>query len=233
VGNYAITIHIDSVEGENQTSDNDMTAGTVTIIERESLPPLLSATSLYVLTLFIVGLSTFSALTLLRWKRNAYLALNRTTKEEQQSQQTPATTAATRERSYAKMISSTETMPEGKTTFFVDQNMQPINTEETTLKDDKFTEKLAQFRLHSLELIPLSARGIDISIQKIRILRESKADREQLELTELHKIVESQMELMENEIDQLKEHLQKLRAMSKNEVEDSALKTKGKEPAES
>jgi hypothetical protein len=186
-----------------------------------------------VLTLFIVGLSTFSALTLLRWKRNAYLALNRTTKEEQQSQQTPATTAATRERSYAKMISSTETMPEGKTTFFVDQNMQPINTEETTLKDDKFTEKLAQFRLHSLELIPLSARGIDISIQKIRILRESKADREQLELTELHKIVESQMELMENEIDQLKEHLQKLRAMSKNEVEDSALKTKGKEPAES
>ncbi len=217
-GTYTITVRIDPVTGENQTSDNEVQAGTLTVTQQPDVIPTVSATSLYVITLFIVGLTTFSLLSFLRWRRIPSPTIEvpmplRSQERKENAKTSPNADGATQ--NIEKM-----TVQTGEVNY---ASVLPSKAEIkiSRMDQDRLTDELTQFKLQSLELIPLSARGIDISIQKIQILRASKASIEliQNELSELEKIVDLQTKAMENEIAILKDAIQKLRILSKSNIE--------------
>ncbi len=91
-GNFTVTVHANSVEGETETGDNNFTAGTIEILQQENAETAtLFATSLFVVSLFIIGLTTFSSLSFLRWSTKASIVQNFITAKTRKTEKVTAT----------------------------------------------------------------------------------------------------------------------------------------------
>ncbi|MCW3983823.1 MAG: hypothetical protein NWE96_07485 [Candidatus Bathyarchaeota archaeon] len=239
---YQISARIDSVQDENQTGDNEIIIGTVTVTEKPSVTPNLSATSLYIFALFIIGLTTFSLLSFLRWRVHQVAAKPLLPKLQNRQQEnkivetqpeklTYETTKAIpiKEVNYASVLPLKGSLIEGsiaktEPTSTGNQGLQITEHSKEPISD-KLTEELTQFMLQSTELIPLSAKAIDLSIQKIQVLRKFKANPEVLtkELTQIERVLDLQTKNMENELDILKECIQKIRDLGKIKPNDEII----------
>jgi hypothetical protein len=63
-------------------------------------------------------------------------------------------------------------------------------------------------------LIPLSARAIELNIQKTQILRSNPSKQSQKELEALERLVNSQIEILEMEMANMKENIDALKKLT-------------------
>ncbi|MGD6809100.1 MAG: hypothetical protein ACQCN3_05310 [Candidatus Bathyarchaeia archaeon] len=227
-GNFTVTVHANSVEGETETSDNNFTAGTIEILQQENAETAtLFATSLFVVSLFIIGLTTFSSLSFLRWRQKPVsfkisLPLKRE-KQKKLLQPTPAipvppATSATvkssnQEAPTARPVSYSNVLPITKqANAEIKSDIEKLQTD--IGNNDILQNELTQLKLQSIELIPLSARAIELNIQKTQILRSNPSKQSQKELEALERLVNSQIEILEMEMANMKENIDALKKLT-------------------